>query len=360
MKKFILLLLTTFFMSTFLGSQNQKDIRYVDASQLTLIGKALPTPCPYHRIDTVAFKGFSKHENQQARCSAGLAVVFRTNSPRIDLLPLYKWEYRKDNVTGIAAAGFDLYIKQEGKWTYANSLAPSKRNESFTLMYGMGPGEKECMLYLPIYSELESLKIGIQSEATIEAIPNPFGQKIVFFGSSFTQGIGASRPGMSYPLQIERNTNLHVCNLGFSGNAKLQSYFAEVIAAIEADAFVFDVFSNPNAKQIKERLQKFVDIIVAKHTATPLIFVKTISRGNEVFNTYIHERENSKKEVVEELMKEIMKKYPNIYLINNPLPAPESHDTSTDGTHPSDLGYHFWAKNLEKEIIRILNKKQCL
>ena len=92
---------------------------------------------------------------------------------------------------------------------------------------------------------------------------------------------------MSYPLQIERNTNLHVCNLGFSGNAKLQSYFAEVIAATEADAFVFDVFSNPDAMQIKERLQAFVDIIVAKHPKTPLIFVQTIQRGNEAFNTLI-------------------------------------------------------------------------
>ena len=222
------------------------------------------------------------------------------------------------------------------------------------------PKEKECLLYLPMYSELESLKIGIQPGSSIETIPNPFGQKVVFFGSSFTQGIGASRPGMSYPLQIERNTNLHVCNLGFSGNAKLQSYFAEVIAATEADAFVFDVFSNPDAMQIKERLQAFVDIIVAKHPKTPLIFVQTIQRGNEAFNTLIRARESDKLEIVETLMKEIIRKYPNIYLIGNPLPSPENRDTCTDGTHPSDLGYYFWAKNLEKKIIEILNKNKCL
>lgn len=360
MRNFRLLLLASLLAPTILWGQSIKDIRYVDASQLTLVGKALPTPHLYHRIDTVAFKGFSKSENQQARCSAGLAVVFRTNSPQIDLLPSYKWEYRKDNVTGIAAAGFDLYIRQNNEWIYANSLAPAKRNEAFTLMYGMEPKEKECLLYLPMYSELESLKIGIQPGSSIETIPNPFGQKVVFFGSSFTQGIGASRPGMSYPLQIERNTNLHVCNLGFSGNAKLQSYFAEVIAATEADAFVFDVFSNPDAMQIKERLQAFVDIIVAKHPKTPLIFVQTIQRGNEAFNTLIRARESDKLEIVETLMKEIIRKYPNIYLIGSPLPSPENRDTCTDGTHPSDLGYYFWAKNLEKKIIEILNKNKCL
>lgn len=357
MKKFILPLLASFFMSSLLWGQNGKGIRFVDASELTLIGKALNTPHPYHRIDTVTFKGFTKHENQQARCSAGLAVVFRTNSPRIDLLPLYTYEYRKDNVTGIAAAGFDLYIRKNNEWVYANSLAPSKRNEAFTLMYGMETSVKECLLYLPMYSELESLKIGIQQGASIEAIPNPFGKKVVFFGSSFTQGIGASRPGMSYPLQIERNTNLHVCNLGFSGNAKLQKYFAEVIATTEADAFVFDVFSNPDAEIIRKRLPIFVDIVTKAHPDIPLIFVQTIKRGNAAFNTQIQKREEDKRETARKLMEDIIRKYPNIHLVDTPLPAPESHDTSTDGTHPSDLGYYFWAKNLEKKIIDIINKK---
>ena len=61
-----------------------------------------------------------------------------------------------------------------------------------------------------------------------------------------------------------------------------------------------------------------------------------------------------------DLMKEIIRKYPNIYLIGNPLPSPENRDTCTDGSHPSDLGYYFWAKNLEKKIIEILNKNKCL
>ena len=50
------------------------QMRFVDATELNLIGKALPTPHPYHRIDTVAYKGFTKGENQQVRCSAGLAL----------------------------------------------------------------------------------------------------------------------------------------------------------------------------------------------------------------------------------------------------------------------------------------------
>lgn len=337
--------------------QTDTDARYIDASQLTMIGKALPTSHLYHRIDTTVHKRLTPSENQQARCSAGLALTFSTNSSFIELLPTYKWEHKKDNMTGIAAAGFDLYIKRENKWVYAGSGAPRIRNEGFNIIKDMDTTEKECLLYLPIYSELESLKIGIQKTATIKTIPNPFKFKVVFFGSSFTQGTSASRPGMSYPMQIERNLDIHVCNLGFAGNAKLQPYFAELIADIDADAFVFDAFSNPSEEIIRERLVSFLEIIRKKHKKTPLIFVQTIHRGNTNFDLSSRRHEEKKKEAAKEIMTELVQKFSNVHLIESPLPESISDDTSADGVHPSDLGYYCWANNLGDKLNDILNLK---
>ena len=57
---------------------------YTEASSLTLTGKLFPdTPNPYHRVDTVKYKGFTKAENRQVRESSGIAVAFRTDSPSI-------------------------------------------------------------------------------------------------------------------------------------------------------------------------------------------------------------------------------------------------------------------------------------
>ena len=337
--------------------QTDTGARYIDASQLTMIGKALPTSHLYHRIDTTVCKRLTPSENQQARCSAGLAVTFSTNSSFIELVPAYKWEHKKDNMTGIAAAGFDLYIKRDNKWVYAGSGVSPVRNKPFNIVKDMDTTEKECLLYLPIYSELESLKIGIQKTATIKAIPNPFKSKIVFFGSSFTQGTSSSRPGMSYPMQIERNLDVHVCNLSFAGNAKLQPYFAELIADIDADAFVFDAFSNPSEEIIRERLAPYLDIISKKHKKTPLIFVETIHRGNTNFNLTSRKHEEKKKEAAKEIMTGLVQKYPNVYFIESPLPERISDDTSADGVHPSDLGYYYWANNLGDKLNDILNLK---
>ena len=44
----------------------QDGIVYTEASDLTLVGKLMATPNPYHRVDTVAFKGFTKGENSQS------------------------------------------------------------------------------------------------------------------------------------------------------------------------------------------------------------------------------------------------------------------------------------------------------
>ena len=46
---------------------------YSEASHIGLVGKMFyDTPNPYHRIDTVKYKGMTKGENQQARCSHSL------------------------------------------------------------------------------------------------------------------------------------------------------------------------------------------------------------------------------------------------------------------------------------------------
>ena len=130
------------------------QMRFVDATELNLIGKALPTPHPYHRIDTVAYKGFTKSENQQVRCSAGLALVFTTNSTRIDLEPQYTpFVYTGSSTPRVASEGFDLYIRKDGEWLYAASRAPKKRGEAYTMIGNMDSSEKECLLYLPNYNE---------------------------------------------------------------------------------------------------------------------------------------------------------------------------------------------------------------
>ncbi len=353
MKKIVAALAICFLSVAAVSAQNPV---YTDATQLTLTGKLFyDTPNPYHRVDTVRFKGFTVSENVQVRCSAGLAVLFRTDAPEISIRSEMGYRNNASNTMGIALRGFDLYIRTpEGRWQFAASKEGKDKGEVKIISH-MDRSMKECMLYLPMYSELYSLEIGVPEGCVLEALPSPFRHRIGIFGSSFTQGISISRTGMSYPDQFTRDTGIQMLSLGCSGNCKLQPYFAEVLKAADVDALVFDAFSNPAGETIRERLFPFIESIQEAHPDIPLIFMQTIHRCSTHYDLDRRQTEQAKQDAAEELMKEACKKYKNVYFIH-PCANDKYHETSVDGTHPDDYGYTLWARSIEKPILRILRK----
>ena len=342
-------------------SAQKKPVKYTftEASDLTMVGKLMTdTPNPYHRVDTVKFKGFTAGENKQVRMSAGLSVAFRTDSKTITVKTKYLDRGFPTNTGGLAARGYDLYIKKDGKWLWAASKVTSdqKPDDNVVLIGNLDGSMHECLMYLPILSEEKSIQIGVNEGAVIEAIDNPFRHRIGIFGSSFTHGISTSRAGMSYPDQLSRMTGLQFLSLGCSGNCKLQSYFADVLCAADVDAFVFDSFSNPTPEQIEERLFPFIEKVQAAHPGVPMIFQKTIYRESRNFNTGSDKSEGRRMEVVDSLMNIAVKKYADVYFVTATCATAPNHETSVDGIHPSDYGYTLWAESIRKPIVKILRK----
>ncbi|MGM9768178.1 MAG: SGNH/GDSL hydrolase N-terminal domain-containing protein [Candidatus Cryptobacteroides sp.] len=357
MKQITLTLLLVISCSLFAGAQTA-GYKFIEASELNIIGKIHPdTPNPYHRVDTVKFKGFTKSENNQVRCASGLAVVFKTNSTAITVKTEYGPAYTAVNTMPISYRGYDLYIKKDGEWLWAAAGATKteKSNDNLVLIRNMDNTEKECLLYLPIYNELLSVQIGVDKDAEVSAIESPFRHRVGIFGSSFTHGISTSRAGMSYPAQFTRHTGIQLLSLGCSGNSKLQPYFADVLCAADVDALIFDSFSNPSAEQIKERLFPFIERIQEAHPDIPLIFQRTIYRERRNFDLATEKSEAGKQAMSDSLMAIAVKKYDNVYYIRTNA-TDELHETSVDGTHPGDYGYTLWARSIEKPVLRILKK----
>jgi hypothetical protein len=335
---------------------------YIEASDLGLSGKMFyDTPNPYHRIDTVKYKGMTKGENFQARCSSGLTVMFSTDATSISVKTKWGQDYYSVATMPIAYRGYDLYIKdKKGNWTWAASGAvkPDKAEDNLVLIKDMAPGNKDCILYLPIYTEIRSCKIGHTAGSYIKRLDGEFRNKIVFHGSSYTHGISTSRPGMSYPMQFMRHTGMQVVGFGMSGNCKMQPYFAAVLEDVEADAYVFDAFSNPDHVMIKERLQPFIDRLIAAHPGKPLIFQQTIYREARNFSLTYNAKEQAKQDMASTLFNQLLKdpKYADVYFIQTDACEKGSHEYSVDGVHPDDHGYYLWSKSIEKPILAILAK----
>lgn len=357
-RKFILMIFVPLLYVSAMAQNADVTYTFTEASELNIIGKIHDdTPNPYHRVDTARYHGWNKVENIQVRCPAGLAVLFKTNTSTISVKTEYGWKSEFVNMTAISYKGYDLYIKRDGEWLYAASgvARPKKEDKNLVLISNLEEGYKECMLYLPIYCEVRSVKIGVEQGSDIQSLDSPFRHRIGIYGSSFTQGICASRAGMSYPMQLMRNTGLQFLALGCGGNGKMQPHFAEILCDADVDAFVFDVFSNPTSELIEERLFPFIEKVRSAHPDIPLIFQQTIYRERRNFDQKYMEKEKTKQALAARLMKEACKKYNNVYFIQTSA-TDDLHSTSVDGSHPNDYGYTLWAKSIEKPLLRILKK----
>lgn len=338
---------------------------YTEATDLTIFGKLMPgkTQNPYHRVDTTLYKGFTPRENHLVRMSSGMGCVFKTNSKSIRILTEYGQMDDPVNTSIISARGYDLYILRDGEWLWASSGVSSRSNHSkpFKLISNMDGEEHECLLYFPTYSEVRSIKIGVEKGAELQPAENPFRHRIAIWGSSYTHGSSTSRAGMTYPAQFCRSTGLQLLSLGCSGRCMMQDYFCDVLVDVDAEAFIFDSFSNPRADMIRERLVPFIDRMIAAHPGKPLIFQQTIYREKRNFNLHEEDKEQAKMDMAARIFKEIKstpegrQKYKDVYFIF-PEACPPSHEASVDGIHPDNYGYTLWAKSIEKPVLKILKK----
>ncbi len=335
------------------------QLKFVDATELGIHGHTQKTDkSPYYRFDHTPYEGFSKGIINHSKCPSGLYVVFKTNSSQISA----SWENAPkrmgDNMTGISQHGLDLYIKKDGKWRFAAvgrvSTLPSNNKRTKSLIKNLAEGEKECLIYLPGWCQLTKLEIGVDEGATIEGIPSPFRHKVIVHGSSITHGASASRPAMNYPARLSRNLGIDFINFGFSGQCKMQPQFLEFLKTCEADAFVFDAFSNPSEKQIKERLNNFVEELVKAHPGKPLIFIQSPIDQDSDFDTKKYAARMSLTKTAAEMMKVLAKKHKDVYFLA--VPNVLGTDSTIDNSHPTDLGFDRFLKAYQPKIAKILKK----
>lgn len=331
--------------------------RFIEAADLGVLGHISQTQNPYHRVDTTVYKGWTAWQNNQVRCSSGLSVAFRTNSTVLTVKTRYGFLYTGTTTNVVAHKGYDLYIKKDGKWLYAESAVEDagKPGSNVVIIKNMSNEMKECLLYLPLYSEEYSIQLGVEEGAVIEPIPAPFRHRIGIYGSSYTHGVSCGRAGMTYPAQFTRATGIQLLSLGMSGQCKMQPYAIPVLENAEVDGFIFDTFSNPSKKEICERLFPFIERLQAAHPGKPLIFQRTIYREQRNFDQKAEYDEASRIALTDSLMAIACKKYKDVYYIY-PNATPKDHEAQIDATHPGNYGYQLWAESIEKPVLKILRK----
>ena len=315
-----------------------------------------------------------------SRNSAGLSLVFRSNTRRLELsFDVFGWK-GMNHMPATGVSGVDLFAyKPDGEelWcaakfmpqfkeeyievpatgsqtaTAQTSSTPSSAQTNIAqartvrvtrvaysfeqIDYEEGCEEYEWHLYLPLYNTVENFRMAVEEGCRLEWVPRDERQPIVVYGTSIAQGACATRPGMAWTNLVERELRYPVVNLGFSGNGKLEAELFALLDQIDAGVYIIDCL--PNIKvtdNFEEKLEAGIKLL-REHHSCPILVVDHSGHTNDRTNLsrcFPDELNRRQAALVKRLRKEGIKQL--YYLTRNEIAWDK--DSMVEGIHPNDRG----------------------
>lgn len=284
--------------------------------------------------------------------TAGGRVRFRTDSPYVAIHAEMSIIGRMSHFTLTGAAGFDLYVKENGKEKYVKTFVPNYDMETgFDSILEVGEGGlRDFTINFPLYSNVEKLYVGVSEKAEIkEASAYSIEKPIVFYGSSITQGGCASRPGTSYESILSRKFDADYINLGFSGSAKGEKEISDYICSLDMSAFVYDYdYNAPTYEHLEKTHERMFLEIRQAHPDLPVIIMP---RPEFELSSEGEKRQCLIRKTYENALQ---RGDDNVYFIDSrTLMSMAENDGTVDGAHPNDLGFRSMAEAVTKVLDEI-------
>ncbi len=291
--------------------------------------------------------------------SAGMAVRFKTNATTIHA----KWSLTSSGLSmphmpATGVSGLDLYVKTEaGKWRWLANGRPTTFPENrVQLVSGIPAGDREYMLYLPLYNGVTAVEIGVNKANYVETLPRPaHEQPIFFYGTSITHGGCASRPGMVHTAILGRRLNRPIINLGFSGNGKMEQEVTDLLSELDVAVFVIDCLPNMTADEVIERTEPLVTTLRKSHPTTPILLVEDRSYTDSFLVTSKRERNESSRKAFRAAYDLLLANGVKglAYLEGEHMLGDDGEGT-VDSSHPTDLGFMRMADYFEPVLRELL------
>ncbi len=293
-----------------------------------------------------------------SRHSAGMMVRFRTDAAQIHAdYSVTSSRLAMPHMPATGVSGLDLYgLDTDDHWKWIAVTRPESQQMNVPLVSGLTAGQRDFAVYLPLYNGTQHLKIGVPEGARFEPIPPRTEKPIVFYGTSITHGACASRPGMPHPAILGRRLNRPVINLGFSGSGRMESTVGKFLAELDPAVYVIDCLPNMAAAQVTERTVPLVRQLRAAHPKVPIVLVEDRSYSNSWILENQKQRNETSRAAFKEQYQQLLDAGVDLlhYIDGESLLGADRDDT-TDGSHPSDLGFFRHADAFEPVLKLALN-----
>ncbi len=292
-----------------------------------------------------------------SRHSAGMLVRFRTDSTSIHAhYKVTSPSLAMAHMPATGVSGLDLYAEDDkGNTRWLAVTRPKKQEMKAAIISGIIPGERTYTVYLPLYNGTEFLKIGVPAGCSFEPLEPRKEKPLVFYGTSITHGACASRPGMPHPAILGRRLNMPIINLGFSGNGKLEKEVGDFMCELDPAVYILDCLPNMVAKEVAERTEPFVKQLRQAHPETPILMVEDRTYPNTPFLLRNQKRHATSRAEFQKAYQNLLKAgFKKMAYIKGETLLGEDRDDTTDGSHPSDLGFYRHAEVFEPALRKLL------
>ena len=317
----------------------------------------------YHRFPKSAEGKVRPRVWGQSRQTAGESIVFTTDAKNIYIRYGVSLPVDKLHMPATGVSGIDLYTHDRnggevwlaGKFEFADTLTYRFRSIEIA---DKPKKAQRYTLFLPLYNEVMWMEIGTEKGASFRFEPVLPAKPIVAYGTSICQGASASRPGMAWTNILQRRLGTEVVNLGVSGAAMLESEVIDLVAQVDAKAYIIDAM--PNAAKmklevLKDTLAKALRQLRTAKPEVPIILADHL--GYPHSKAFKSRKENetraleAQKYVYAQLVAEGMKGL--YHLTYEQLAMPQ--DAWVEGVHPSDYGMSVYAGAYEKILREVLH-----
>ncbi len=252
-------------------------------------------------------------------------------------------------ITGMFA--FDMYNGTR----FVSTSRPKTANTAHEHMFwAYASKENLVTLNFPLSGSISNLYIGLDEGAVVTPAPDhSLETPILFYGSSITQGMCASRPGMIYQNHLSRWLDFNYTNLGFSGSAKAEPAISAYVASLNPSIFVYDYDHNAwTADYLESTHERMFLEFRSKHEDTPVLFMSRPNRSEQGSDIY-----NRMKIVEKTYTNAINRGDKNVWFIpGGDLLDPEIESNyNVDNTHPNDLGFFSMAKAIKPVLSEMID-----
>jgi GDSL-like Lipase/Acylhydrolase family/N-terminus of Esterase_SGNH_hydro-type len=336
------------------GQVNQTDdtLKFYDGQLFTIIGK-YHSEKNYTRFPQEYKNKLRKAVWSLGQHSTGISIRFRTNASDI----IVRWtalnDGKMDHMAYTGIKGVDLYAHVDNKWKFVNTGRVKGKDNEFAMIKSEDKIFREYLLNLPLYDGIESLSIGVNTDAEI-TIPEEKWliekKPVVYYGSSIAQGGCASRPGMAFTNILERAMDRSFVNMGFSGSGTFDIPVGEAMCEIDAALYVIDC--NPNTKMplIYERAIELVKFLKKKRPEIPILLVEAFYYERGFVKPQDSNNEKKNKELRRAFLKLQESGIKELYYKEGDGLIGYDHEGTVDGVHPNDLGMLRIADGLQPSI----------